>query len=43
MGNEKEMNAINETAFAILSSSALCSGVAAFAVWGVVIVLIGVI
>ncbi len=37
------MNAINETAFAILGSSTLCSGAAAFAVWGVIVGVIGVI
>ncbi len=37
------MSALNEKAFAILGSSTLCSGVAAFAVWGVIIGLIWVI
>ncbi len=45
-GSEKEitaMNAINEKAFAILGSSTLVSGAAAFAVWAAIVVLIGVI
>jgi len=45
-GGEKgvtAMNAINEKAFAILGSSTLCSGVAAFAVWGAIVGLISVI
>lgn len=37
------MNAVNEKIFAILGSSTLCSAVAAFAVWGVIVGLIAVI
>jgi len=37
------MNTINEKAFAILGTSAAISTVTAFAVWGVVVVLIAVI
>jgi hypothetical protein len=45
-GSEKgitAMNAINETAFAILGSSALISGATAFAIWGAIVALIGLI
>ena len=37
------MNAINENAFAILGSSTLCSGLTAFALWGVTVGLIALI
>lgn len=45
-GREKgitAMNTINETAFAILGSSELVSSATAFALWGAIVALIGLI